>query len=80
MKQETKEIIDDIDYLLKKINWGALFMDAKAIRILNELQKKIIKAIEPPTCSCDKCLGLLSIEQEDELAKELNEDELNDHS
>jgi len=27
---------EDYDYLCSKINWGASFLDAKAIRIMNE--------------------------------------------
>jgi hypothetical protein len=30
-----------IDYLFNKINWGASFLDAKAVRIMNELKADI---------------------------------------
>jgi hypothetical protein len=32
---------DDIDYLFSKINWGASFLDAKAIEIMNTLKARI---------------------------------------
>ena len=41
MKKRIKEIEKDIDYLFKKINWGASFLDAKAIEIMNTLKQKI---------------------------------------
>ena len=40
-KEQIKEIQSDIDYLFSKINWKDSFLDAKAIRIMNGLSKRI---------------------------------------
>lgn len=37
----AKEINEDLDYLYSKINWGASFLDSKAVTIMNELSGKI---------------------------------------
>jgi len=42
-KMTAKEIIDDWRYFCTKINFGASFLDAKAVRIMNELTSKIKK-------------------------------------
>jgi hypothetical protein len=36
-----EEIIEDLNYLFSKINWGTSFLDAKAITIMNEISKDI---------------------------------------
>lgn len=38
----AKEINEDLNYLYSKINWGASFLDAKAVTIMNELSGKIL--------------------------------------
>lgn len=35
------EIIKGIEYLFSKINWGASFLDGKAIQIMNTLKRDI---------------------------------------
>ena len=41
-----KEIKEDINYLFSKINWGASFLDAEAITIMNEFVSDIEKLIK----------------------------------
>ena len=38
----AKEINEDIEYVFGKINWGTSFLDAKAIKIMNELRQHIL--------------------------------------
>ena len=38
---KAKQINEDLDYLYSKINWGASFLDSKAVTIMNELSGKI---------------------------------------
>ena len=42
----VKQILEDLDYLFKKINWGASFLDARAAQIMNEISNNIA-ALEP---------------------------------
>jgi len=39
----AKEIIEDLKYFYTKINFGASYLDAKAVTIMNEIEGKIIK-------------------------------------
>ncbi|MEM9526659.1 MAG: hypothetical protein AAGA31_08635 [Bacteroidota bacterium] len=41
-----QEIRDDFAYLFSKINWGASNLDAKAIRIMNELPANIFQELQ----------------------------------
>lgn len=51
------EVLADIDYLFSKINWGSSFLDAKAIRIMNELPNSIRTMQKPCTCTPDETTG-----------------------
>ncbi len=41
-----EEIKKEINYLFSKINWGASFLDADAVRIMNEFVSDTEKLIE----------------------------------
>jgi len=41
MKEKAETLKKDIEYLFSKINWGDSFLDADAIRIMNEIGKRI---------------------------------------
>lgn len=40
VQQREKQLREDWEYLSSKINWGASFLDAKAINIMNNLINK----------------------------------------
>ena len=41
MNEEIDKIKKDIEYLFSKINWDTSFLDAKAIEIMNNLNRKL---------------------------------------
>jgi hypothetical protein len=44
LSKERKNQFKDIEYLFSKINWSKSFLDADAIRIMNEFRGDILKA------------------------------------
>lgn len=43
------KVLEDLDYLFSKINWGQSNLDAKAIQIMNSLKADITKALLAPS-------------------------------
>ena len=46
LSEKRKQTREDIKYLFSKVNWGEGFLDAKAIKIMNEFWKDVIDADE----------------------------------
>jgi hypothetical protein len=44
LSKERKKQFKDIEYLFSKIDWSKSFLDADAIRIMNEFRGDILKA------------------------------------
>jgi hypothetical protein len=42
-KEEKMKIVEDLNYLFSKINWGDSFLDARAVSIMNEISHRIGK-------------------------------------
>jgi len=40
--EEIDKIIEDLTYFYTKINFGATFLDAEAVSIMNTLERRII--------------------------------------
>ena len=51
MHKTKAEIIKGIGYLFSKINWGASFLDADAVQVMNTLTKDIQALAEAPPSS-----------------------------
>ncbi len=41
MPKTKGEILKGIDYLFSKINWGASFLDAEAVQVMDSLKRDI---------------------------------------